>query len=775
MLPRLFHPLLFALFLSTAGYWSLSSQASQPSQGVNVGGSASQPTGLVTPQPQAPEQQVTLPEAELQDVDVMLVIDNSGSMFGRTCINNTPIEGGARDQEQQRIRGAEVVISALAADLKPRNTKLGIVSFGSDAQLIAPLTELSNETPTIRNQLASAIRNPPCEGDTDIAEAMNKALTELNSERGNPANIPAIIFLTDGAPTEPGNGRAELVQLLDGLKTDSGQEVQLFFILLGRTGQDKDLDAFREFWQEQDTQRPNLATFLLDDNNDIRDVYQEIKTQLDQRDHAPNNTPLPSGPMVAVSLPPHVYQVVLTIEKPTVETRLTLTTPAGDDASQLPPDRFRRLTGDTLYEVVIIQRPEPGEWIVSSDNGKDITVLAPEIKSVYSVQLVEPINPALLSVEAANTFAIQVIDFETGTPLAGSYTFNSTFEIENDVDSQQALTLPPSQPDGSTTTDIPARTFIDGQNYLFSIIVLDSFGMRSNPIVYRLPAGRVPVAESLMSSAPRIYVDEPLSLTLTVRNLDSAQGQPLPQLISSLPSGQKPVFRSGSSNTFIADLPPFEYPGTYTLTVSFAGRTLTQTDFNSRLDTFVTVVERPMTIWLRWIAGLIGLIIGLYLLFRYVLLSPLVPVLQRLGIAPQGYIRIQAPGMPDPEGQINLTDVLRRRRKIRRLTLGPNEDIPLALPETIAEDLEDLPPPPKPTIVERLFGKSPLGEIGREFRGDTYIREVGRMEQRNGHLVLRAVSGTRKSFRNDVLPIEMTENQIEYSHKPIVRSDDDSD
>lgn len=756
MLKRWLDPLLLLIGLTGGIFAIYSGQQAGPVQ-FSPAATPTPPSGLPTPVSGDPKDDGTTPmPPELQDVDAVLVIDNSGSMFGYTCTDLEPLP--ANDAEQMRIRSAEIVIASLAADLKPRETSLAIVSFGNSAELLSPLRQLNSEvTDPTRTELIEAVRNPPCAGDTNIVEALQVALTELRSERHNPNNIPAIIFLTDGLPTLGGDV-AEIRHVLDELQADN---VLLFTILLGG---DPQLAEFGQFWQDEAEVRPNVEFERLLSADQMVDVYQEIKMTLDQRNNAPVDMPrLPSGPSVTVTMPPHVEQAVLTVLKPAVDTQVTLTDPAGNDASLRPPNSFRRLQNNSTIDVFMIDRPEDGDWVLRSAGGEEIVVLQPEIKSVYAVQMVQPDASQPLSIDRPTDIVVQVVDRTSNPPLPlpGPFALTSSYRLlDQPPNAATPLTMKQSPTDLlQYRVTLPAGTFADLSTYVFTFQAQDSIGLRSNEAVYQLDAGRVPSIVSF-TAQQHLYVDEQTTLNVTVAHPESADGQPIPRVPHAVPNNASLIFTAQTSTTFRATMQPLEQPGDYTINVIYMGKTRLGHNFSDQRSVQITVEERTLTIWLRNLSTLVTLLVMAYLLYRYVLIpyTPLVPIAQKLGVAPQGYIRVQPnDGSRLPGAQQDLTRLLQKRRKLLRLTLGPACDISLSSPDTTAA----LPPPDpddesaprtkksRPDWRERLLGKRPLAVIGREFRGDTFIQ--------------RYPNGAPQRFKEYTDTYDIVDHTIEFS------------
>lgn len=716
MLKSLVTPMLVMLWIGSSSFYYISSQATKPAQ---LGSVAQQATPTAPGQAPLPTQPTTpsLPPTKLPDVDAMLVIDNSGSMFGYTCRGGEKVT--ANDENKIRIRGAEIIIGALAADLKPRETKLGIVTFGDGAELVRPLTQLSNDDPSIRSDLSAAIRNPPCQGDTNIVAALREAQSELN-RNATPGNIPAIIFLTDGEPTL-GGGTPEIEILLDELDSVN---VLFFAVLLGS---DPKLKEFKEFWSEESQRRPNVTFYPIGSSEEIPALYKQITAKLNVIPGLATTPSLPPGQRVEVPVPANVQQMVLTITKRAPDVPLQIQYNSGQDARALPPDRFRSLIDNSPIEVFVVERPEAGTWVVSAPDGESVTVLQPEFKSVYQVQLLQTNLQSLLSVDQPTELVVQIIDSGTQMPLTGDFTVTGSYRQQQQPESDAApLMFQPGSVAPQYTVQIPAGTFVEGQEYIFSLTVEDSAGLRSQPSIYPLLAGRMPMLVSLVAAPARAYVDQPITLIAKVVNQDSASGQPTLQLMQQLPGGVAPIFTTSDSATYQATLPAFGLPGNYTLGVTYAGKTITGHDFRSTQQVPIVVEERALTLWLRRIALAVAILSGAYLIFRFLLLGSLIPLFQRVGISPQGYVRIIPPGQTFPNGEDNLRDLLRRRRKLRKLTLGVGSgfDIPLEAPPTPPDDEEEEAPKARPGLRERLWGKRPAGYV-RKRAGATLIESGG--------------------------------------------------
>lgn len=127
-------------------------------------------------------------EAELSPLDLVLVIDRSGS---------TEREGPQKGDSNPSVLEYEVIAANSLIDMLQSmdNVRLALVSFSRDVILESPLTDDWN---SLRNAVAG-ITTP--EGGTNIEAAIDKALEAL-ADAGSAAQ-KNILLITDGIPTLP--------------------------------------------------------------------------------------------------------------------------------------------------------------------------------------------------------------------------------------------------------------------------------------------------------------------------------------------------------------------------------------------------------------------------------------------------------------------------------------------------------------------------------------------------------------------------------------------
>jgi Ca-activated chloride channel family protein len=158
----------------------------------------------------------TLWHATKKPVDVVVVMDISGSMSG------------------DRITSARSSLMQFVEKLSDRD-RLQIMLFSSDIVTLTPLTELSNKRQTVLDSVAGIYE----QGDTRLYDATLTAYQEL-SRNGDPDHIRAIVILTDGQDTKSENGLEDLINYIAVDSGEGGRAIKIFTIAFGDNA-DKDI------------------------------------------------------------------------------------------------------------------------------------------------------------------------------------------------------------------------------------------------------------------------------------------------------------------------------------------------------------------------------------------------------------------------------------------------------------------------------------------------------------------------------------------------------
>jgi Flp pilus assembly protein TadG len=135
--------------------------------------------------------------ATLANIDLLLVIDRSGSMDDDTqyqwqCCWHKVVVGGVQPMDMLRT-AAKQFISDLDSDVD----QVGVVSYSTSAS--NPIERMLTQDFNAARQAVDNIPQP--NGWTHIGDGIDKAITELRSDRARGSTVKIILLLSDGAPT----------------------------------------------------------------------------------------------------------------------------------------------------------------------------------------------------------------------------------------------------------------------------------------------------------------------------------------------------------------------------------------------------------------------------------------------------------------------------------------------------------------------------------------------------------------------------------------------
>lgn len=115
-------------------------------------------------------------------VDVLVLVDSSGSMADS-------------DPENLRLEAAKRIVERIADDTTlSEGTRIGVVSFSDDAQVISPLDRASS----VRDAISDL--SVPVSGNTNLLAALYRGYQTFAAAGTFPHRKPVLLFLTDGSP-----------------------------------------------------------------------------------------------------------------------------------------------------------------------------------------------------------------------------------------------------------------------------------------------------------------------------------------------------------------------------------------------------------------------------------------------------------------------------------------------------------------------------------------------------------------------------------------------
>jgi hypothetical protein len=249
---------------------------------------------------------VAAQEATSRPIDMMLVIDNSCSMFPKerriSCC-----EVWGNDPDFLRITGAYLFAARLGfAETNEKEYQAGVISLGEAPKLISPLQPLA----VARGALAKAVANPEPACETRIIPALNLAYKELlESPKHRPTNLPAVVLITDGIPyPASGQSNADIEQLVS-----SHPDVPFFAMLLqNRADPSAEYEKYISFWQDMQGKHSNVFAYRIQDAKQIEETYNIIVAQL-QNTVSAKGTVVDPGTPLEVFVSRYVQKIVATV------------------------------------------------------------------------------------------------------------------------------------------------------------------------------------------------------------------------------------------------------------------------------------------------------------------------------------------------------------------------------------------------------------------------------------------------------------------------------
>jgi len=321
-------------------------------------------------------------------LDVMLVVDNSNSMFDKGGIGSDP--------KLRRIEAAQMFISYLGVDSDQAAHRLGVVFFGGEAELVAPLIPLADRTR--RAEMALLIADPQRMDWTDpvaaLALARDTLLDEQSADCSSPnGKRPVVVLLTDGKPEWDGNPsaaeRQAVVEELERLGQDYADEgIRLFTILLSNAATDADPDieaVYAPLWREL-AQATQGGFYPVRQADDLIDVYHDILVTLSG---VQTDGPVVEAELGAqgaetqvemIDIEPDLARVTFVVrisrdgraDAATDSVTVTVHRPDGEALHSQDADVQHAAYGATA--IWTISRPQPGDWAVTMTGQGTVTV-----------------------------------------------------------------------------------------------------------------------------------------------------------------------------------------------------------------------------------------------------------------------------------------------------------------------------------------------------------------------------------------------------------------
>lgn len=350
--------------------------------------------------------------ASVPDLDIILIIDESGSMWVR---NDKPTYDNKQTLTHPgwRIVGANLLAGLLGVDISGAKHHLGVIMFGTEAKVVHPLGAITADQNDFQRNIN---KNHDNMGATDIVKALTLAKNELDS-KGRLKARKAVIFLSDGICEPLANTTAAMTakcneDASDLAKTFAQKGYPIFTIALTDDASKKDpgYKIYENVW-EQIALTTNALYFAPKKSEEdlitanITILGRLFETKVDIRE--PQNTPSE----FTFDLESDLEQVEFGITKfdPSVDAIII----RPNQTTVVKTDKSVSFISSLNTEVYSIKNPEAGRWVIKlqGGRGKASALSIPFTQNKLKIGLLRPrdTHPAGKPME----IAIQVQDRNT--------------------------------------------------------------------------------------------------------------------------------------------------------------------------------------------------------------------------------------------------------------------------------------------------------------------------------------------------------------------------
>ncbi|MCX7935923.1 MAG: VWA domain-containing protein, partial [Planctomycetota bacterium] len=265
---------------------------------------------------------------------VALVLDESLSML-------------RSDPKRRRLAAAQAFVEMAASG--GRISRIGAIAFNHAARVIAPLAEMTSETPRL---IASLLRQVRSEGQTNMDLALETAAEMLAA-----AEHGAVVFLTDGR-NEPRAYQGAHRRLAE-------RRIPIFAIGLSERADHALLERMAA--------ETGGAAFRAAADEDLLALYQRIAAEIGCRVTLLAENVSAASLQRSVPVDRSVRQLAFALAAPGAKGRFGLRRPdgmAGDEMSGLPDVVFQCEGESRLAKIA---RPAAGEWQIVFDGDRAST------------------------------------------------------------------------------------------------------------------------------------------------------------------------------------------------------------------------------------------------------------------------------------------------------------------------------------------------------------------------------------------------------------------
>ncbi|AWB09150.1 hypothetical protein A6A40_29775 (plasmid) [Azospirillum humicireducens] len=373
--------------------------------------------------------QSPMPSIGAQELDVLIVIDQSQSMGGG---RNEP----ASDAESHRISLVEQILRRLSADIfeSSRRHRASIIEFGSadKTRVAVDWVELAHDPadpakPFTTVDFAMARVAPQNLHYTDTPKALalvKSQMDRLKPVPGASARSRIVLLITDGRPERQNNAPAKVLRQEIETQVRALRDAGAVLWVIG-------LDRNNRFWDQQladggpsdgtfwrtvtgDADRALRAVGAFPDAVKLANVF--VDRWLRER------TPAPSGWSFVAT--PYLRQLVVSVQYPRPQPAVTLVDPSGRTVAPVAGAGSAGGATSGLFNLFVLKDPPTGEYRLMSVDATEALIEVREYGPVAT--LVGPGGE--LPREVPSTLAFQLnganpriaMDAVPGWPISGT-------------------------------------------------------------------------------------------------------------------------------------------------------------------------------------------------------------------------------------------------------------------------------------------------------------------------------------------------------------------
>lgn len=313
------------------------------------------------------------------DLDVMFVIDNSGSMLNS-------------DPNKLALSASNLFIDMC----EDSNSRIGYVMFTDKIDSSQPLTDILNFSSALKKAIASTQYQTT--GDTDTALGLEKAfeMLKLDALNGKSNRKPVIILLSDGNTDLPRNGGRTTEQSLAALEVIKSKladvRVPIYTIGFNHDGT-LDVKSMRDIAETTGAMAQEAKTA-----DELPLVLRRIYGDLTGANSISFPAIKATGAPQSVDIPienESIYKATITIMSRNAVSDISLKSPDGNSYSE--SDTSGKFTTNKdpsgKYTLLTLYHPVKGNWKLSFIGTKD-DVVSIDLLSVYDLKLVMDIPTA---------------------------------------------------------------------------------------------------------------------------------------------------------------------------------------------------------------------------------------------------------------------------------------------------------------------------------------------------------------------------------------------